>query len=229
VAAASEEYKDGPAISLLVMLICLPIFPLLMLCRIVAHIDYTHKKIGDCIFKGIVLMIIYLIYVVSMFSSEFSADGLMVFSILLLLPSLYQLNKASRIKRKLHKRFEQYESHFKINNVTTVGKLAELVKKSETVVKNELLHWMYVGVLDYIEIQGNRVLVFGHSYEPSKNQPHVFNEAKNADKLHSQYPSKEAAAPPSKPKPIQCHGCGASTTIMEGETKQCEYCESILS
>lgn len=228
-ATVNEEYRDGPAISLLVMLICLPIFPLLMLCRIVAHSDYTHKKIGDCIFKGIVLMIIYLIYVISMFSSEFSADGLIAFSILLLLPSLYQLNKASRIKRKLHKRFEQYEEHFKINNVTTIEKLAELAKKSEAVVKNELLHWMYVGVLDYIEIQGNRVLVFGHSYKPSKNQPHASNEIINAKKVDFHHPSEETVAALPKPKTIQCHGCGASTTIMEGETKQCEYCESTLS
>ncbi|MNT99911.1 hypothetical protein D3C72_2428900 [compost metagenome] len=32
-----------------------------------------------------------------------------------------------------------------------------------------------------------------------------------------------------KPKTIECHGCGATVTIMEGEVKRCEYCDSTVS
>lgn len=233
-AALDEEYKDSPAVNTVFMYISIfflmPIFMLLMLYRMSQHRNYTHKKISDCRLKGTFAMFFYLVYVIGMLSSEFSATGLVAFSILFLLPSLYQFHKAKRIKRKLHKRLEQYQNYFMENQVTTIERLGKLTGERPEIVKNELLHWIYIGVLENIDVQANRVFIYGSYQEPQVSQRHVHIEV-NHTAPHRPHPSREAVAPPPPPKPktVQCHGCGASTTIMEGETKKCEYCENILS
>lgn len=220
-----EEYKDGPVINTGYMYVSLfflwPIFPFLMLYRMSKHRNYTHKKISDCRLKGTFPLFFYLVYVFAMLSSEFSLTGLVAFSVIFLLPSLYQFHKAKRIKRKLLKRLEQYQNYLMENKVTLIERLGKLTGEFPEIVKNELRHWIYAGVLKNVDVRDNRVvnLVYDHFTFDNVNEPQ-----------HHHSPPKAVLAPPSsQSKMVQCHGCGASMTIMEWETKRCEYCDNIIS
>lgn len=176
-------------------------------------------------------------YIVA-FGSGPSWKGVALVTIFMFIPSLWLYGKASKINQAINERCVQYRDFIYVNGVTSITELANLTGQRAIVVKNEVKHHINSGLLPDLETVGDRILRLDIDVNSSHNsQFHKYTVQKETpSQVHCDHPSHSAAsakkpeaAPKPKPKTVQCHGCGASITIMEGETKQCEYCENTLS
>lgn len=231
-----EVYQEGLAVSTGVMVFLLivlfPLFPFFMLYRIVKHHNYPHKKISDCKLMGTILLVMSILWYIVAFGSGPSGTGIALVTIFMFLPSLWLYNKASTINRAINERCVQYRNYIYVDGVTSIAEMAKLTGQRVKVVRNEVKRFIETGHLPDLETHGDRILRLDINW----NHPHVERNQETVIRVevsspdHCDHPShrSEASRAP-KPKTVECHGCGVSLTIMEGETKRCEYCGNTVS
>ncbi|MNP37208.1 hypothetical protein D3C76_1306430 [compost metagenome] len=95
---------------------------------------------------------------------------------------------------------------------------------------------IHENLLTGIEIYDNQIMKLDNKWAAMVNHPQTKRFEDNANRtnvpslVHCDHPSHHGeASRAAKPKTIECHGCGATVTIMEGEVKRCEYCDSTVS
>lgn len=236
-AADVDGYQERLAVStgamVAVLFFFFPAFPFLMIYRIVQHRDYPYKKISDCQLIATILLIFSILWYIVAFGSGPSWKGVALVTIFLFIPSLWLYNKASSINHAIYERCVQYRDCIYVNGVTSIAELAKLTGQRARIVKNEVKHSINTGLLPDLETVGDRILRLDIKLDSSPAARFHENviRVERVSPAHFTPPSRQASPPPPAPKPktVQCHGCGATMTIMEGETKRCEYCDSIVS
>lgn len=234
-----DEYREKPAISnkvmVLLFFLLLPLFPLFVVYRIIKHRNYSHKKIKDCKFFGTFLLIFALYGILILCKSTYSITGLII-DIFLFMSSFALYIQAIRIRFTLSNRCEQYRDFIYTNGISSIEELARLTGQRVKLVKNDLQYLIRKELLGKIETYGDRILLNNGDIHINFTEDYVFYvETSSPEICH--HPSHATSStmknkkvkPAPKPKTIQCHGCGASITLIDGETKQCEYCESMVS
>lgn len=246
----NESYDDEPAIGLgkmiLVMIFLLPLFPILLLYRFIKHRHQSHNLIKDFFLSGAALLILFAITGALSYSTEaplLSKTSLFIF-FFFLLPGLALIWHAKRLENQLNECYVRYRDYIYEDGILSIPKLAERTGRRVQTAKNDLKHMVYVGIIEdgFVDDHSNRIVLDGSHHSNGNNLQIEFSldggiqfEMSSTTTVcdhpsHSTASRKKAGPKPTpKPKTIQCHGCGASMTIMEGETKRCEYCESTVS
>lgn len=225
----------------LLLIFFFPAFPFAMIYRIVKHRDYPYKKISDCKLVATILLVFSVLgYIVTFGSGPLWREAAIV-TVFLFIPSVWQYSKASKIKQAIYERCIQYRDYIYVNDIASITELANLTGQRPILVNNEVKHHINSGLLPDLETVGDRILRLDIDVNTSysaRSYKYIVQE-ETPSQVHCDHPShsktsakknsKSEAAPKPKPKTVQCHGCGASITIVEGETKKCEYCENTLS
>lgn len=224
-------YQNRLAVStgamVLLLIFFFPAFPFVMIYRIVKHRDYPFKKISDCKLLATILLVFSILgYIVTFGSGPLWREAAIV-TVFLFIPSLWLYSKASKIKQAIYERCVQYRDYIFVNDITSITELAKLTDQRPIVVKNEVKHHINSGLLPDLETVNDRILRLDIDVNSS------YLTSQRDQSLYSASSGKKSTRPEATPKPklktIQCQGCGASVTIVEGETKQCDYCENTLS
>ncbi|RAV02021.1 hypothetical protein [Paenibacillus sp. YN15] len=249
-----EAYDDEPAIGLgkmiLIFIFLLPLFPIFLLYRFIKHRNQSHNLIKDVFLSGAVLLILFALSGVVVYSTgePFLSAPSLVILFVFLLPGIALIWKGKRLENQLNERYVKYRDYI-YDGTHSVPKLAELAGRRIEAAKNDLKHMVCIGLIDngFVDDRSNRI-VFGGKQRSFGNNLQIEVSVDGEIQLeinsttiisgsppfHSAKTAEEKAAKPEpepkpKPKTVQCHGCGASLTFMEGETKRCEYCDSIVS
>ncbi|MDF2938135.1 MAG: hypothetical protein K0Q90_3508 [Paenibacillaceae bacterium] len=217
----ADDYEERLAIStgkmVLIWMFLLPLFPFFMLYRIIKHRHYPHKKISDLKLMGVAFLIGFLFLFIVAISYEPDAAVIIFVSIITFLPSMIMFGAASNKTNKMNERYIVYRDLITQNGITSIEEMARLTGQRPKVVRNELKHMLHDNLLSGIEIYDNQIMRLDNKWTaPSP--------------VHIDHPSHHGNANhPPVSKTVECRGCGASTTIMEGEVKRCEYCDSMVS
>lgn len=221
--AGVDDYQEGLAISTgktaLIMLFLPPLFPFFMLYRIIKHRHYPHKRISDLKLIAIVLLMMFISLFLAAITYSPSAAVIISISLVTLLPSMILFGTASNKSNKMNERYILYRDSITQNGIASIEELARLAGQQPRVVRNELKHMIHDNLLSGYDIRHNQIIQFEKKWTGPAETPSPAHFA----------PSSRQASHAPKHKTVECHGCGASTTIMEGQVKRCEYCDSILS
>lgn len=222
-----ERLAIGNGAMVLLMIFLFPLFPFFFLYRVLKHRGYPHKKISDYKFLGTFLLVCAIYGFLYAAASGPSVNGIILDLLFLFIPSMLMLHKASKIPNKLSEHCVQYRDYIYVNGITSIEELARLTGQQTKTAKNELKHLMNKGLLPDLEARGDRILRLDNSLNPF---PAQFQENVTLVEVHSSHRNNvPVPSPAPKPITVECHGCGASMTITEGETKRCEYCGNIIS
>ncbi|MFM9330531.1 hypothetical protein [Paenibacillus mesotrionivorans] len=218
----ADDYEEDLSVrNGIMILLCVffpYLFPFFMLYRIIKHRHYPHKKISD-----LKLMAVFLLFVLSLLFAvavSMERDPVLIIFVcaITFLPSMIMFGVASNKSNKINERYNHYRELITQNSIKFIEEMAQATGHRPLVVRNELKHMIHNNLLSGIEIHGNQIIRLDNKWAGMVSHPQTNKPENKGD------PSR---AP--KPKTIECHGCGASTTIMEGETTKCEYCDSIIS
>ncbi|MNC29647.1 hypothetical protein D3C75_779040 [compost metagenome] len=250
-----ESYDDEPAIGLGkmigILIFLFPLFPLFLLYRFIKHRNQSHNLIKDVFLSGSVVLVLFALSGIFVYTEEpfFSKPSLFILFVFLL-PGLALIWQAKRMENNLYERYVKYRDYIYDDGILSIPKLAELAGKRVKVAKNDLKHMVYIGLIDdgFVDDRSNRIVLDGKQRSFGNNLQIEFSldggiqfemTSTTSTTTFCDHPSHSTAsgkkaqepepAPKPKPKTIQCHGCGASITFIEGETKQCEYCDSMVS
>ena len=220
----ADDYEEGLAIGtgkmVLIWIFLLPLFPFFMLYRIIKHRYYPFKKISDLKLMGVFLLIAFLFLFAVAVSNEPNAAVIILISILTFLPSMIMFRSSSNKTNKMNKRYILYRDLLTRNSIKFIEEMAQATGHRPLVVRNELKHMIHNNLLSGIEIHGNQIIRLDNKWAGMVSHPQTNKPEHKGDPSRASKP---------QPKTIECHGCGASTTLMEGQTAKCEYCDSIIS
>ncbi|QGQ93751.1 hypothetical protein EHS13_01925 [Paenibacillus psychroresistens] len=219
----SDRPKIDNAAIIATFFLFFPACFVLIIVRAVKHRDLSYQKIGDLILYGKSLLIIFGLLSLSYFIQLFAGRDVVhavffVCCIILLLPALYLLWKASHDEKQLQKRYEYYRHIAISQGETSIGVISQITKQRILMVKNDLLRMIFHGLLEdcYIDEVSNH-LVF-----PNRSSSHrsVRNEVAAADDNRRVKVKEEKLSP----KKVECTGCGSISTLQPGESVFCSYC-----
>jgi hypothetical protein len=218
----ADDYKEDLSVrNDIMILFCVffpYLFPFFMLYRIIKHRHYPHKKISDLKLMAVFLLFVFSLFFAVAVSMERDPVLIIFVSAITFLPSMIMFGVASNKSKKINERYNHYRELITQNSIRFIEDMAQATGQRPLVVRNELKHMIHNNLLSGIEIHGNQIIKTENKWTPMINP--------------SQTKKPEDKGKPSlalKPKIIECHGCGASSTLMEGETTKCEYCDSIVS
>lgn len=235
-----DDYKEDLAIGtgkmVLIWIFLLPLFPIFMLYRIIKHRHYPHKKISDFKLIGLVLLIGFIFLFIVDVSSEPNTAVIIFISLFTLLPAMIMFGVASNKTKKMDTRYILYRDLITENGITSIEEMARLTGQRPNVVKNELKHMIHENLLPDMDLHNNQIIKFDKKLTTMFNQPLPMRfedssiRADAPSEAHCDDPSHQNVAfNKGKLKTVQCQGCGASETIMEGTTTKCDYCDNIIS
>ncbi|WP_159886131.1 hypothetical protein [Paenibacillus puerhi] len=246
--------NDNPVIKngviSLFLLLFFPISFLMVLIRIVSHRNLSYHKHLDAKYFGKVLLVLFLIMGFA-YTVQLAGDNKPLFSVffvcilILLVPGIALRVRAATLLKRLNEMYARYRNLIFVEGVTAIDSLAQITSQRPSVVTNDLLRMIQLGVLkDCFVDPHSRSLVFentvwsapqmtGSTAEFSTRVEYNFGFATDGpvnvtigDPVSGSYAEKSA---PPAPKTVECHGCGAKTVLQPGEAASCGYCGSDLA
>lgn len=228
------EFNDKPAINgvwIIVSFMLLFLFPvgiILLVIRIIQHLNLSFKKIADLKIGAYSLLamygvIIFISQIGEITDRKQNILGVMLFSVVLLIPALYLLWLAKQKNKQLDDRYDSYYDIIIEQKITSIDQIAQITGKREKMIKNDLQRMIYLGLLDngFIDEISN-CIVF---YESSDEEEDTYEEYEDEDETDDE---AEVVQVQLFPKKVECAGCGSSSTLKPRETIFCTYCGASL-
>ncbi|WP_127587072.1 hypothetical protein [Paenibacillus koleovorans] len=124
------------------------------------------------------------------------------------------------MKSQMKARYEQYLALIYEQGITSIANIAFKMQLSrKQVVANELERMAYLGLLPNASVDVKADMVIVH---------HPYNNARAERELAPSYETKPTSSARPQPKQVECPNCGAPGQLYSGESKECEYCRSML-
>jgi hypothetical protein len=232
------NYQAKPSVhGCLVFIGCTLFFPIgvfFLLFRIYKHRHANHLKIDDIKLISVSLMVVWafmsFVYMVAMVQ-EHPGDVVLFAAITFLflaLPGVLLGLWARRKERKLHQMYTYYENLTVHKHIASIDRIADMTKQNAHTVMNDICHMIYTGRLPgaFVDSYSREVLFRNAHADPHRHDVNIVIETG-----YSRMQAAPAAAPVKKEavpavKVVECSGCGYKTELVQGQSKECEYCGS---
>ncbi|WP_391574397.1 hypothetical protein [Cohnella sp.] len=211
-AANGRPFYPGWVI-FLVLFVFFPAGFVLIFLRASKHRNYPHLRLLDYKICANTLLVLFILMTVSYINS-LATDGSPILEVylvciaFLLLPSIFMYVKANRSNKAMLLRYDQYRSMIYEQRLTSMAQIAANVGMQPIVVGHELERMSYLGLLPNVHI------------DPITHTIVLISDRAN--------PPTDAADR-SPPRTLNCSTCGARTVLRPGESKECDYCHTIVS
>jgi len=234
-----KPFIHGGVIALL-LFIFFPIGITLFLIRAFKHRNLTHMKVLDLRFCGHALLTFFLLlsvgFLANIAAGTSGAVGIYIFCIILiLLPSLYCYRRAKKLSRAMSARFGLYHSMIYTEKITSIDHMADRAKVRTEIALNELYRMAAMRQLPnaYIDNITYQVVLRENDVRPAApSQITIATEILAAASAGIAAAVAQAPLQPepaaATPKTVECRSCGATALLKPGESKECEYCMSIV-
>jgi len=212
VAANGRPFYPGWVI-FLVLFVFFPAGFVLIFLRASKHRNYPHLRLLDYKICANTLLVLFILMTVSYINS-LATDGSPILEVylvciaFLLLPSIFMYVKANRSNKAMLLRYDQYRSMIYEQRLTSMEQIAANAGLQPIVVGHELERMAYLGLLPNVHI------------DPITHTIVLISDRAN--------PPTDAADR-SPPRTLNCPTCGARTVLRSGESKECDYCHTIVS
>lgn len=156
---------------------------------------------------------------------------LIVIAIMFLIPAFILGSVTAKAKYNLSKLLTEYIELIQNKHYRHIGSLSERAGQSEGDVRRDILYLKDKGLLatDIVFLEGRQTA------NPSMVAPNLahsgrasgFGGIERSPASGQQNPIQPQISP-QLPKSIRCSGCGAMNTVIPGQSKNCEYCGTMI-
>jgi hypothetical protein len=136
--------------------------------------------------------------------------------IVFLVPASIFARVTAKAKYTLSKLNTSYIDLIQNKHIRHIGSIADRMGQSERDVRRDIQYLKDKGLLDI-----NIVLSEGRQ-SPEPSAPNLVHPGRT-----QQNPTRPPSSP-QLPKSIRCPGCGAQNTVIPGQSKNCEYCATMI-
>jgi hypothetical protein len=230
---AIDKPKIHTAIILISMLVFFPVGIILLIIRFAAHYKYNHLRAKDYGVVGHSFMVLYGLLLVIVFATESRADDIVplvvVFGIMLGIPGVIFYILGNSNKNKMNNLYQQYYHLTTVQGIESVSRISELTGVSRRNVTQDLTYMIASHKLPdarfdpvaQVVTLGSRRATDATSAATSTGRP---NEATREQIILSE----QAAASGLTAQSVTCTGCGATSSVIPGRSRECEFCGSVL-
>jgi len=212
VAANGRPFYPGWVI-FLVLFVFFPAGFVLIFLRAYKHKDYPHLRLLDYKICANTLLVIFCLMTASYIIS-LATDGNPILAVylaciaFLLLPGIILYVRAHSSKKAMLRRYDQYRSMIYEQRLTSMAEIGANVGIQPIVVSHELERMAFLGLLPNVHI------------DPITHTIVLISDRAN--------PPTDAADR-SPPRTVNCSNCGARTVLRPRESKECDYCHTIVN
>jgi hypothetical protein len=233
------QYRDKPFISGWIIVfgffLFMPIGIILAIVRSLNHKNQPHLKSMDGAFYGKFLLTLFVVLAILILIQGQQTDSpaaitvaLSGFAVIFLLPAVIFLGRSRFIQRGMAFRYENYKEMIYRQELTGFDELAAKVGTKEIVVSNELQRMKLLGMLPdvFIDTAAGQALYQGSDEEDWEEE---WDESPVEDQAAAARDDQASGGASSGTKLAECASCGAKTLLRSGESKECEYCGSVIT
>lgn len=227
---AIDKPKIHTAIILVAMFVFFPVGIILLIIRFAAHHKYNHLRAKDYGVVGHSIMIFFGLFALLGFAALDPEDiipYLVVFAIILGLPGVLFYILGSRREKKMKNLYNMYYHLTTSQGIESVSRISELTGESQRNVTQDLTYMIashklpdarFDPVAQVVTLGSRRAT---DSAATSTGRP---NEATREQIILSE----QAAASGLTAQSVTCTGCGSTSSVIPGRSRECEFCGSVL-
>ncbi|QJD85705.1 hypothetical protein [Cohnella herbarum] len=230
---AIDKPKIHTAIVLISMLVFFPVGIILLIIRFATHYKYNHLRAKDYGVVGHSFMILYGLILLITFASSTGSDDIIpmvvVFGIFLGLPGVIFYILGSTREKKMKNLYNMYYHLTTAQGIESVSRISELTGVSRRNVTQDLTYMIashrlpdarFDPVAQVVTL-GSRRATDPTSAATSTGRP---NEATREQIILTE----QAAASGLTAQSVTCTGCGSTSSVIPGRSRECEFCGSVL-
>jgi predicted flap endonuclease-1-like 5' DNA nuclease len=221
------------------MIIFFPIGIVLLLIRFAAHYKYNHLRAKDYTLVGHSFMILFgwfaLIVLLATADTNTAGDVtgiLVVLFIFLGLPGVFFYILGSNRKKKMNNLYNLYEHLTTVQGIEKFDRLAELTGENVRNVTQDLEYMIRSERLAdaTLDMTYQQIRLGHRSVQPEGQTDAATAIAEQARSQQQAAAGRAAASTSSRPAPVSitCPGCGSTSRVVQGESRDCEFCGNVL-
>ncbi|MFC5406658.1 hypothetical protein [Cohnella soli] len=218
--SVADKPKIPSAIIIITVIFFFPIGFLLLILRFLLHSNVNHHRAKDYRLVGHSLLVLTLLLILLLVVTNYDktsmsslSTSVIVTAIIFGIPitAFYILggSRASKM-RTLYGRYRHLVTEQRIDSI---ARIAELTGESERNVRQDLSYLIAIGDLPASMYEGSAYLTILRPSPPFQDDRFAREQVAAA---------QEAATAPDQA--ITCEGCGATSRIVPGVRRQCQYC-----
>jgi hypothetical protein len=234
-----DRPKIHTAVIITAIIMFFPLGLVLLLIRFITHYKYNHLRGKDYTLAGHCFMLLFgcisIIILLATAGTDSSGDApamTIAFFILFGLPGLFFYFLGARRKKKMNNLYNLYDHLTTTQGVEKFDRLAEITGENVRNVTQDLDYMIRSGRLAdaTLDMTYQQIRLGHRSAQPEGQTDAAAAIAEQARSQQQAAAGRAAASTSSRPAPVSitCPGCGSTSRVVPGESRDCEFCGNVL-